>query len=165
VVFVPGSSIGNFEPDEATTFLARAASLAGPSGRVIVGVDIPKDAGVLEAAYDDRAGVTARFNRNLLHRINRELGGDFDVASFDHSAPWQPEPSRIEMRLTARRETRVRVGERAFHFAAGEFLVTEHCYKWSVPRFVAMAERAGLASEGVLFDGERRVSMHVLRPR
>jgi L-histidine N-alpha-methyltransferase len=164
IVFFPGSSIGNFEPDEAIAFLARARKLAGAGGLVVIGVDLPKDASILEAAYDDALGVTARFNKNLLARMNRELGADFDVGLFDHAAPWQPEPGRIEMRLVSRRAQRVRVADKTFAFAEGEWIVTEHCYKWSPERFGAMARRAGLASEGIFFDSGARVSMHVLRP-
>jgi len=162
-MFFPGSSIGNFEPEDAVLFLSRVARVAGRDGRVIVGVDIPKDRAVLEAAYDDARGVTARFNKNLLVRINRELDADFDVSAFEHSAPWQSEPSRIEMRLTARRAQTVRVGSHTFDFGAGEPLVTEHCYKWSPERFAATAERAGLRGEHLFFDAKKRVSMHVFR--
>jgi dimethylhistidine N-methyltransferase len=164
VVFFPGSSIGNFEPAGARRLLAEMANVAGPEGLVIVGVDVPKDAAVIERAYNDRAGVTARFNRNLLERINRELHGDFDVKRFAHRAEWQAEPCRVEMQLVSEAPQRVTVGGRAFEFGAGEAIVTEHCYKWSPERFAALAERADLRSEEVLFDERRLVSMHILRP-
>jgi uncharacterized SAM-dependent methyltransferase len=164
IVFFPGSSIGNFEPDEAVTFLQRAARLASTDGRVIVGVDTPKDRATLEAAYDDASGVTAEFNKNLLVHINRELGADFDTDQFAHMALWQPEPSRVEIRLVSLRPQRVVVAGKRFDFADGEHIVTEHCYKWSPERFSALAAKAGLASERVLFDRERRMSMHVLAP-
>ncbi len=162
VVFFPGSSIGNFEPGEAVALLRRTASVAGAGGHVIVGVDVPKDRETLERAYDDPAGATARFNRNLLDRINREAGGDFELAHFAHRAEWQPDPSRIEMQLVSRHPERVTVADHTFTFAPGEPIVTEHCYKWSPERFVAMATRAGLRSEQVLFDPGHQVSMHVL---
>jgi L-histidine N-alpha-methyltransferase len=164
VVFFPGSSIGNFEPAGARRLLAEMAAVAGPSGLVTVGVDVPKERAVIERAYNDRAGVTARFNRNLLERINRELHGDFDVKRFAHRAEWQAEPCRVEMQLVSEVAQRVTVGGRTFDFDAGESIVTEHCYKWSPERFAALAERAGLRSEEVLFDERSLVSMHLLRP-
>jgi dimethylhistidine N-methyltransferase len=165
VVFFPGSSIGNFEPAGARRLLAEMAKVAGAEGLVIVGVDVPKDAPVIVRAYNDREGVTARFNRNLLERINRELAGDFDVKRFVHRAEWQAEPCRVEMQLVSEVAQRVTVGGRAFEFGAGEAIVTEHCYKWSPDRFAALAERAALRSEEVLFDERGLVSMHILRPR
>lgn len=162
VVFFPGSSIGNFEPGAAVALLQGTARVAGAGGHVIVGVDVPKDRETLERAYDDPAGVTARFNRNLLERINREAGGDFEVARFAHRAEWQPDPSRMEMQLVSRRAERVTVGGRTFTLAPGEPIVTEHSYKWAPERFIAMAAKAGLRSEQVLFDADRRVSMHLL---
>jgi L-histidine N-alpha-methyltransferase len=164
VVFFPGSSIGNFEPSGARRLLAEMAKVAGPEGLVIVGVDVPKDAPVIERAYNDGDGVTARFNLNLLERINRELHGDFDVKRFAHRAEWQAESCRVEMRLVSEAPQRVTVGGRSFDFGAGEPIVTEHCYKWSPERFAALAERASLRSEEVLFDERRLVSMHILRP-
>jgi dimethylhistidine N-methyltransferase len=165
VVFFPGSSIGNFEPSEAVSLLERASSIAGEGGVVIIGVDVPKDASVIELAYDDPAGVTARFNRNLLERINAELGGDFDVARFAHHAEWQVEHHRVEMRLVCEKAQRVTIGGRHFELAQREAIITEHCYKWSPERFSALAEKAGLGSERVLFDSKNLVSMHILSPR
>ncbi len=162
VVFFPGSSIGNFEPEEAVSFLRRVAPLAGATGLVIIGVDIPKDAAVLERAYDDASGVTAQFNKNVLSRINEELGADFDLDGFAHHAPWQPGPSRIEMRLVSTRSQSVALDGHRFAFDAGEIIVTEHCYKWSPERFIDLAARAGLRSQAVLFDPAGQVSMHVL---
>lgn len=162
VVFFPGSSIGNFEPDEAVVFLARARLLAGTGGIVLVGVDLPKDPRVLEAAYDDREGVTAEFNKNLLRRANRELGADFDLDAFLHRAPWDPVRRRVQMRLVSAREQVVSVGGRSFSFEAGEPLVTEHSYKHDVHDFRALARRAGLAAGPVWLDPGERVSMHWL---
>jgi len=164
VVFFPGSSIGNFEPDDAIAFLRRVAPLAGDDGLVIVGVDIPKDRAILERAYDDASGVTALFNKNVLLHLNDQLGADFDVDGFDHHAPWQPGPSRIEMRLVSRAQQSVTIGDRRFTFDAGEHIVTEHCYKWSPERFCELAARASLVSRKVLFDLGGNVSMHVLAP-
>jgi L-histidine Nalpha-methyltransferase len=161
-VFFPGSSVGNFEPEEAVAFLARARGLAGPGGVVLVGVDMPKEATVIEAAYDDREGVTAAFNRNLLVRINRELGGDFDVSAFEHRAPWDAARRRVEMRLVSTRRQRVTLGGQSFELEAGEPIVTEHCYKHGVEDFRDLARRAGLAPGPVWTDEGGRVSMHWL---
>ncbi|UJR78637.1 L-histidine N(alpha)-methyltransferase [Sandaracinus amylolyticus] len=161
-VFFPGSSIGNFEPDEAIVFLDRARQIAGRGGVVIVGVDLPKDAAVIEAAYDDAQGVTAAFNRNLLVRINRELDGDFDVDAFAHRAPWDAARRRVEMQLVSTRAQSVRVAGRRFAFAEDEVIVTEHCYKHGIEDFRAMARAAGLGAGPVWTDSEVRVSLHWL---
>lgn len=165
VVFFPGSSVGNFEPHEAVAFLARTKQLAGPGGVVLIGVDLPKEREVLERAYDDPAGVTAAFNLNLLHRIRRELGAELEVEHFRHAAVWEPGPSRVEMRLVAQRPTEIVVDGERFSFAAGEFIVTEHCYKHDVEAFGALARRAGLSPRRVWLDPSGRVSMHWLDDR
>lgn len=162
VVFFPGSSIGNFEPDEAVAFLRRAKVLAGPSGVVLIGVDLPKDAAVLERAYDDPAGVTAAFNLNLLERMERELDAKLDTAHFAHAAPWQPVASRVEMRLVARVPTQITVCGARFDFAAGDFVVTEHCYKHDIEGFRRLARRAELSPRHVWLDPRGLVSMHWL---
>lgn len=164
VAFFPGSSIGNFEPEEARALLCRLGEWVGAGGLIIIGVDMPKPAEVLEPAYDDRTGVTALFNKNMLVRINHELGANFDVGSFAHRAVWQPDESRIEMRLVCRRAQRVRIAGRELAFDEGESIVTEHCYKWSPERFVALAADAGLRSVSLFFDPDEQVSMHVLAP-
>ncbi len=161
-VFFPGSSIGNFEPPEVVAFLERARALARPGGVVLVGVDIPKDASVLERAYDDGAGVTAAFNLNLLHRMKRELAAELDVSAFAHAAVWQPGPSRVEMRLVATRAAEIRVAGASFAFAPGAHVVTEHCYKHGVESFRSLARAAGLEPGPVWLDSEQRVSMHWL---
>lgn len=161
-VFFPGSSIGNFEPDEAALFLARARSLAGSGGVVVIGVDVPKEASIIERAYDDSHGVTAEFNKNLLVRANRELGADFDLDGFEHAAPWDAERGRVEMRLVSKRAQTVHVAGHAFAFAAGEVIVTEHCYKHAVDDFRALARRAGLTPGEVWMDPRGLVSMHWL---
>jgi len=165
VVFFPGSSVGNFEPDDAVAFLKRAKALAGPSGVVLIGVDLPKARDVLERAYDDPAGVTAAFNLNLLHRMMRELSAELDVGHFRHAAVWEPTPSRVEMRLVAQQATHITVDGERFEFAAGDFIVTEHCYKHDVEAFGALARRAGLSPQRVWLDPGGRVSMHWLDER
>ena len=139
VVYFPGSTIGNFEPHEADDLLDRFAQLVGPGGGLILGVDLRKDPAILEPAYNDASGVTAAFNGNLLMRINRELGADFDVTAFRHLAFYNIERSRIEMHLVSAREQDVQIGDRRFPFRTGESIRTEHSYKYDL---VDLARRA-----------------------
>ncbi|MDB5445835.1 MAG: hypothetical protein JWQ97_1152, partial [Phenylobacterium sp.] len=141
--FFPGSTIGNFAPEEARAFLQRARGLLGEGAQFLVGLDLVKPEPMLLAAYDDALGVTAAFNKNLLARINRELGADFDLEGFVHRARWNAGESRIEMHLESLREQTVRVAGRRFRFAAGETLHTENSYKFTIPGFAALAEAAG----------------------
>jgi dimethylhistidine N-methyltransferase len=141
--FFPGSTIGNFGPDEAVAFLVAARRLLGAGAQFVVGADLVKDPAVLEAAYDDAQGVTAAFNLNLLARINRELDGCIDVASFAHKAVWNAADSRIEMHLVSRKAQVLRVGAQAFPIAEGETIHTENSHKFTVAGFSALAERAG----------------------
>ena len=152
--FFPGSTIGNFDPPDAGRLLAHFARVLGPGSRLIVGVDLDKDPRRLEAAYDDAKGVTARFNLNLLERINRELGGDFDLARFQHRAIYDREFKRIEMHLVSRVAQTVRLLGRSFQFAAGESIHTENSYKYSVEQFRALATRRRLAARARV-DGRR----------
>jgi dimethylhistidine N-methyltransferase len=137
--FFPGSTIGNFEPHEACAFLRHAGRMLGQGASLIIGVDLVKDPNVLNAAYDDAAGVTAKFNINLLARINRELGGNFDLASFSHHAFYNSERHRIEMHLASNKRQRVRVAGRMVEFRAGETIHTENSYKHSLESFTALA--------------------------
>jgi len=143
LIYYPGSSIGNFPPDAATALLARFRHLAGTDGRLLIGFDLKKDPQRLHAAYNDAAGVTAAFNLNLLERLNRELGADFDPARFRHYAFYNPVAGRIEMHLVSLAEQDVTVSGERFHFALGETLHTEHSYKFRCDEFSAMAENAG----------------------
>jgi dimethylhistidine N-methyltransferase len=143
LVYYPGSSIGNFPPDAATALLARFRRLAGADGRLLIGFDLKKDPQRLHAAYNDDAGVTAAFNLNLLERLNRELGADFDTARFSHYAFYNPVAGRIEMHLVSLAEQDVSVAGQRFHFALGETLHTEHSYKFRCDEFSAMARNAG----------------------
>jgi dimethylhistidine N-methyltransferase len=147
VGFFPGSTIGNFTPDEAKAFLVAARRLLGEGAAFLVGIDLVKDPAVLTAAYDDALGVTAAFNKNLLARINRELGGDFDLDAFAHRAVWNDAESRIEMHLMSLRDQTVRVAGREFAFRAGETLHTENSCKFTIDRFAAMARAAGWTLE------------------
>jgi dimethylhistidine N-methyltransferase len=160
--FFPGSSIGNFDPPDAGRLLAHFARVLGPGSRLIVGADLEKDGRRLEAAYDDAKGVTARFNLNLLERINRELGADFDVSRFQHRAIYDREFKRIEMHLVSRARQTVRVVGRTFQFAAGESIHTENSYKYSVDQFRALARGAGWQPDHVWTDAAHDFSVHEL---
>jgi L-histidine Nalpha-methyltransferase len=143
VVYFPGSTIGNLTPEEAQAFLKMTRAQVGPRGAMLVGVDLKKDANLLHAAYNDAAGVTAAFNVNLLARINRELGGDFDLRRFGHYAFYNPLAGRIEMHLVARDAQAVNIGNYRFSFERGESIHTENSYKYSVPEFQRLAANAG----------------------
>lgn len=142
-LYFPGSTIGNFTREEADAFLRRAARLAGPGGRLLIGFDLIKDRTMLERAYNDEEGVTAAFNRNLLHRINRELDGTFEPEAFAHRAVWNPEEARIDMYLVSERDQEASVANRRFHFEAGEPIHTEFSHKYTVEGFTATAQHAG----------------------
>ncbi len=160
--FFPGSTIGNFAPDEAAAFLGGAARLLGPGATMVVGVDTPKDPAILEAAYDDAAGVTAAFNANLLVRVNRELGADFDLDAFAHRALWNAEESRVEMHLVSRARQSVRIGDRRFDFLPGETIHTENSHKFAPDAFAALARRAGYAPKALWTDARGWFSIHAL---
>ena len=160
LVFFPGSSIGNYEPEEVVAVLQRLAALAGSGGGLLIGVDLRKDRRTLEAAYDDRDGVTAAFNRNLLRRINRELGADFDPAAFGHRAWWNEDLGRVEMHLVSRRDQEVRIGEHTFRFPEGDTIHTENSYKYGIGEFGELAAKAGFRQDRVWTDPARRFSLH-----
>lgn len=164
-VLLGGGTVGNFHPHEAVSVLARAALSAGRGGRVLVGVDLKKPKRVIEAAYADRQGVTAAFNRNVLVRINREIGATFDVTRFAHSAPYDPIRGRVEMRLVSEVAQDVLVGGCEIQLARGEWIVTEHCYKYDLAEFQQLARRAGLSPVRAWTDDQRRVSLHELAVR
>jgi L-histidine Nalpha-methyltransferase len=161
VGFFPGSTIGNLEPATAADFLARwRERLRG--GGMLIGVDLKKDPARLEAAYDDAAGVTAAFNLNLLARINRELGGTFDLSAFAHRAHYDRDLGRIEMHLVSRRDQIVTAAGRRFSFAAGEAIHTEISCKYTVEEFRALAVRAGYRPARTWTDAEHLFSVHWL---
>lgn len=160
--FFPGSTIGNFEPVEAARLLAHLGRVLGPHATLIVGVDLVKDRAVLEAAYNDAAGVTACFNRNLLTRINRELGGDVDPAAFAHRAFFDAKASRIEMHLVSRETQIITVAGHRFAFTAGETIHTENSYKYTIDGFRALAATAGWSAGAVWTDPGRLFSVHAL---
>jgi len=160
--FFPGSTIGNFDPPDAGRLLMHFARVLGSPSRLIVGVDLDKDPHRLVAAYDDAKGVTARFNLNLLQRINRELGGDFDVRRFAHRAIYDQEFKRIEMHLVSRAYQTVQVLGRPFSFAEGESIHTENSYKYSVEQFRALARGAGWQPARLWMDANGDFSVHEL---
>jgi len=163
VGFFPGSTIGNFEPGDARAFLAHAGRMLGEGATMIVGIDLEKDPEILNAAYNDRAGVTAAFNLNLLTRINRELGGDFDLARFRHRAFYNAEQHRVEMHLASETRQKVRVRGRTFEFTAGETIHTECSYKYTLASFAALARRAGWTPASAWTDPDGNFSVHVLK--
>src|SRR5262249_37366195 len=160
--FFPGSTIGNLTPVEAQRLLRAFARLLAPHGRLIVGVDLKKDVALLHAAYNDKAGVTAAFNLNLLARINRELGGNFDVARFRHAAVYNARAGRIEMLLVSLKEQEIRVRGRAFRFARGEAIHTENSYKYSPGDFRDLARAADWTPERMWLDPNGLFSVHAL---
>lgn len=141
--FFPGSTIGNMAPAAAVDLLRHFAAVLGPDSWLVIGMDLAKDVPVLEAAYDDAQGVTAAFNLNLLHRINRELGGTIDVAAFRHRARWNPDASRIEMHLESTRDQAFTAAGQRFSMTAGETIHTENSHKWSLSdaRLLAQASQ------------------------
>jgi dimethylhistidine N-methyltransferase len=143
VVYFPGSTIGNFEPSEALEFLRRIANVSGRGGGLLIGADLQKDQSVIEAAYNDKAGVTAEFNLNLLAHINRETGANFDLSKWQHRAIYNAEAGRIEMYLISTIDQTVRIQDRQFHFRASEKILTEHSYKHTPEGFIALARQAG----------------------
>jgi dimethylhistidine N-methyltransferase len=163
VVFFPGSTIGNFDPDAARALLARIGRVVGPGALMVVGIDHTRDPARMVRAYDDAAGVTAAFSKNLLVRINRELQGDFDVDAFHHVARFNHEQRRIEMHLVSARPQRATVLGRSFDFAIGESIHTENAYKPSPFQFLAMAHRAGWRQEQLWVEGAAGYAVHVLQ--
>lgn len=160
--FFPGSTIGNLTPVEAGRLLRVFRGVLSPGGRLIVGVDLKKDPRRLVMAYDDAAGVTAAFNLNLLTRINRELGGTFDLDAFRHEAIYNPREGRIEMHIESLKDQEVRIIGRRIRFRAGERIHTENSYKYSIGQFQEMARSASWESHRVWTDAENLFSVHEL---
>lgn len=162
VAFFPGSSIGNFSPAEASAFLAGLHDTLAPGSGLIIGVDLIKAPEVLEAAYNDAAGVTAAFNLNLLNRLRVELDAHLDPEHFYHRAIYNAEQSRIEMHLVSAMAQVITVAGESFRFQEGESLHTENSYKYSVDGFQALARRSGFTSRRVWTDGDGQFSVHYL---
>jgi dimethylhistidine N-methyltransferase len=161
--FFPGSTIGNFEPHEAYAFLQNTRGILGRESVLIVGVDLEKSAQVLNAAYNDGEGVTEKFNLNLLNRINRELGADFDPSSFEHHAFYNRERHRIEMHLASVRRQKVKVAGEVIDFRAGETIHTENSYKYTPSSFVSLVRGAGWRPLAMWTDRRKYFSVHALR--
>ncbi|MGH8147724.1 MAG: L-histidine N(alpha)-methyltransferase [Rhodanobacteraceae bacterium] len=164
VVYFPGSTIGNFAPEDALRLLKQMREEAGQgggtsSGGVLVGVDLVKDKAALEAAYNDAAGVTAAFTLNLLTRMNRELGADFELAAFHHRARWHPLAARIETHIVSACAQNVHIDGRTFAFAENEAMLVEYSCKYTVESFARLATRAGLRSAGVWTDPDRQFAV------
>ncbi len=162
VIYFPGSTIGNFTRSDALRFLRHAHVLAGAGGAMLVGVDLKKDAARLHAAYNDAQGVTAAFNLNLLVRINRELAGNFDLATFEHHAFYDANEGRIEMHLRSLREQTIRIAGKGFHFGKGETIHTENSCKYAVEEFQQLARAAGFVPAECWCDDENLFSIHYL---
>lgn len=162
--FFPGSTIGNLDPSEAGRFLALARSTLGTGSRFLVGADLRKDPSVLLPAYDDDAGVTAAFNTNLLVRLNREAGADFDVDAFTHRALWNDAESRIEMHLVSRRDQAVSIAGQVIRFTRGETIHTENSYKYTPARFAAIVGEAGWQCRAMWTDPARLFALYLLEP-
>ncbi len=165
MVLYIGSSIGNFEPSEATRVLKSVRSALLPGDSLLLGVDLAKPESVLVPAYDDAAGITAEFNRNILHRINRELGGNFDLSAFEHQAVWNPTESRMEMHLRSRIAQTVTIEELDLRvrFAAGETIHTENSYKYRRGQSEALLRSGGFSVERSWTDERNWFAVHLAR--
>jgi dimethylhistidine N-methyltransferase len=162
VGFFPGSTIGNFEPHQAAAFFREVGRALGPDSVLIIGVDLIKPTEILHAAYNDAAGVTAKFNLNLLTRMNRELGANFHLNQFEHHAFYNRERNRIEMHLASLKRQKVKVYGEAFEFRVGETIHTENSYKYSVESFGALARGNGWTPLAVWKDADNLFSVQAL---
>lgn len=161
--FFPGSSLGNFTPKEAVQFLANARELLA-GGPLLLGLDQPRDPALMEAAYDDAAGVSAAFARNLLNRLNRDLNGDANLENFRYRASWQPQQHRIEMALVSKRDQTVHLAGESWFFGNGDTWITEHSVKYSPTAAAALTAQAGWQIADRWEDPHQQVSLHLLRP-
>lgn len=161
-IYFPGSTIGNFHPHEAVDFLKKMKAVCGSGGALLIGVDLQKDVDVLEAAYNDSDGVTADFNKNLLRRMNRELGSTFDLEAFRHEAVYNADEGRIEMYLVSLFEQRVQVDGQCIDFHAGERMSTEYSYKYTLDGFSALAAAGGFRVRESWTDADRMFSVQYL---
>lgn len=164
-VYFPGSTIGNFEVDDAVELLGRIAEQCGPCGSLLIGFDLHKDKATLEAAYNDSLGVTAEFNLNLLHRINRQLDSDFDVEQFEHVAYYELERRRIEVFIESKRQQTVSIAGEKISFAEGERIRSEYSHKYTVDGFAEMAARAGFQTSAVWTDANDYFALMYLTTR
>lgn len=163
VAFFPGSTIGNFLPEQAVSVLQEIKSMLGDSGGLLIGVDLEKDPAILNAAYNDKEGFTAQFNLNLLTRINRELGADFYLQNFKHRAFFNKQKSRIEMHLESLKDQQVNIGEHEFSFKKNQSILTEYSHKYTLDDFKSLATRAGFKHVKVWVDENKLFSVHYLK--
>jgi dimethylhistidine N-methyltransferase len=163
VAFFPGSSIGNFDPDDAIDLLKRVADMMNKNGYLLIGVDLKKDISILNSAYNDAAGVTAEFNLNLLTRIRDELDSDIDPDAFDHRAFYNSDRGRIEMHLVSTHPQSIRVEDKVFELSAGETVHTENSYKYTIEEFAELASAAGFHQQQVWTDESSLFSVQLLK--
>ena len=161
LVYFPGSTIGNFEPEAAIELLRVMYQEAGAGGALLIGVDLKKDRQMIESAYNDSAGVTAEFNLNVLRRLNREYGSDFDLDGFRHTAIYNESSGRIEMCLVSQCDQDVTLGEHRFSFTEGEKIITEYCHKFSLEGFRELAQVAGFRHVNTWLDANRWFSIQL----
>ena len=159
VVYFPGSTIGNFEYDDALELLRVMHTEAGEGGALLIGVDLQKDASVIDAAYNDSAGVTAAFNINMLRHLNREFGSDFDLDAFEHRATYDVDNGRVVVELVSSRRQTVHLGDADIAFAEGESIITEYSHKHTLDGFARMISAAGFRVERVWTDPKRWFSV------
>jgi len=164
LVFFPGSTIGNFEPREAIGFLGRMRQLAGANALLLLGADSTRDRDVLVRAYDDREGLTAAFNKNVLTHLARARGADVDVDAFEHRAVWNAAHSRVEMHLISRVAQHVYLSGETFAFSAGEPIITEHCYKYSFEVMNGILAEAGWSVRTVYTAHEQPMRLWLCEP-
>ncbi len=160
LVYFPGSTIGNFEHHDAIDLMRVMHTEAGENGALLIGADLQKDPAVIDAAYNDSAGVTAEFNLNMLRHLNREFGSDFEPDAFEHRAAYKPEEGRVVIELVSTQEQQVNIGETQIEFARGEPVLTEYSHKYTLEQFDAMVEEAGFRTVRVWTDPRDWFSVH-----
>jgi L-histidine N-alpha-methyltransferase len=165
IVYFPGSTLGNFETEAAQRVLTTMRTIIGRKGAVLIGIDLRKDPSVLKRAYNDAAGVTAEFNLNALRHMNRELGSDFDIDAFEHSALWIENKSRIEMHLVSKRDQEIHLGDETVMIERGEHLRTECSHKYTLEGFAELAASADLSVTHVWMDPQGMFSVQMLEAK
>lgn len=163
-VFFPGSTIGNFLPSDAANMMQSIAKVLGPQGGLLIGIDLQKNPAIIEAAYNDSQGITDQFNLNVLHRVNRELGANFDVDQFRHKAIYNKEFGRVEIYVVSQRSQTVKIADREFQFGENEHILTEFSHKYTVDGFVELASKAGFSLHHHWTDDQQLFAvLHLVR--
>ncbi len=162
IIYFPGSTIGNFEHDAAMALLRVMHQEAGKGGALLIGVDLQKDPEIIENAYNDSAGVTAKFNLNMLQHLNRDYGANFDVRHFSHSANYDEDQGRVVIELISKANHSFEVGDKTFNIADGEAILTEYSHKYTLEGFAAMAEAVGFTVEKAWTDSQQLFSVQFL---